>query len=139
MRTLLRPFWLALAGAAGPVGVIVLPAAVLVLLGVILMLLASSARAHDPYEGVSLYRQGMASPIDCCKGKDCAPYPHRSTEGELGFEALINGRWIPLPLDKLATYSWDGQVHVCCIGGQCERHAEPERAIRCVIVPGSAS
>jgi hypothetical protein len=108
-------------------------------LALMLAILASwPAAAHDIYAGLKLWRPGMASPIDCCGGKDCAAYPHREVPGEPGYEALVHGQWTPLPASKVVgEYSVDGQLHLCCQGGGC--NARAWHVIRCVVLPGAAS
>jgi hypothetical protein len=94
---------------------------------------AAAASTHDWYEDVQLEREGM-EPLDCCGEKDCAPYPHRTTAGELRYEVLIKGRWYEVdPASVVGEFSPDGQVHVCCLDG-CEAYAHPQ--FRCVILPG---
>jgi hypothetical protein len=94
---------------------------------------AAAASPHDWYEGVQLEREGK-EPLDCCGERDCAPYPHRSTPGELGYEVQIKGKWYAIdPESVVGEFSPDGQVHVCCLDG-CEAYVDPQ--IRCVILPG---
>jgi hypothetical protein len=94
---------------------------------------AGAAWPHDWYEDVQLEREGK-EPLDCCGERDCAPYPHRGSAGELAYEVQIKGKWYAIdPASVVGEYSPDGQVHVCCLDG-CETYAHPQ--IRCVILPG---
>jgi hypothetical protein len=94
---------------------------------------AGAALPHDWYEGVQLEREGK-EPIDCCGERDCAPYPHRGSAGELAYEVQIKGKWYAVdPESVVGEFSPDGQVHVCCLDG-CETYERPQ--IRCVILPG---
>lgn len=93
----------------------------------------TAAWPHDWYEDVQLEREGK-EPLDCCGERDCAPYRHRSTPGELGYEVQIKGKWYTIdPESVVGEFSPDGQVHVCCLDG-CEAYEHPQ--IRCVILPG---
>jgi hypothetical protein len=94
---------------------------------------AGPAWTHDWYADVQLEREGK-EPLDCCGEKDCAPYRHRSSPGELGYEVQIKGKWYAIdPESVVGEFSPDGQVHVCCLDG-CQTYAHPQ--IRCVILPG---
>jgi hypothetical protein len=94
---------------------------------------AAAAAPHDWYEDVQLEREGK-EPLDCCGERDCAPYPHRGTTGELAYEVQIKGKWYKIDRDSVVgEFSPDGQVHVCCLDG-CEAYEQPQ--IRCVILPG---
>jgi hypothetical protein len=94
---------------------------------------AAAAWTHDWYADVQLEREGK-EPLDCCGERDCAPYPHRSTAGELACQVQIMGKCYAIDSESVVgEFSPDGQVHVCCLDG-CEAYEHPQ--IRCVILPG---
>ena len=98
--------------------------------GAVTVLLASSRlrprrgavlghRGVDPRLVQGRAREGK-EPLDCCGKRDCAPYPHRSSAGELAYEVQIKGKWYAIdPESVVGEFSPDGQVHVCCLDG-CE-------------------
>jgi hypothetical protein len=90
--------------------------------------------AHDWYSELS--RPGVGS---CCGGDDCAPYPHRTTPGETGYELFIRGQWWPVPASVvIGMFSPDGQAHACCYyygaKGGCD--SRDPVVFRCVVLPG---
>jgi hypothetical protein len=113
----------------------------LALFAVALALRALPASSHDWY--ADLIVPGTTE-SRCCGGAepdpDCAPYPHRSTNGELSWELFINGRWWPVPPEKIVQmYSPDGQAHACCwkvgaVHQGCTAMDPVE--FRCVVLPG---
>jgi hypothetical protein len=101
-----------------------------------LALFIREVAAHDWYSELK-----NAQGAICCGDKDCAPYPHRTTPGETGYELFIGGRWWPVAQDEvIGLFSPDGQAHACCYPGGCEEKARsnplPGTLFRCVVLPG---
>ena len=94
----------------------------------------SLAYAHGSGEWIQRGGYRNAAGELCCGERDCAPYPHRGSTGELAYEVQIKGKWYKIDRDSVVgEFSPDGQVHVCCLDG-CEAYERPQ--IRCVILPG---
>lgn len=102
-----------------------------------LMLLAASAAqvwAHDWYDELE-----APDGRRCCGGNDCAPYPYRTTPGELSYELFVRDRWWQVPPDRiLGMFSPDGLAHACCFYGYGKIGCEAQDPVifRCVILPG---
>src|SRR5215217_3991529 len=67
-------------------------------LSVIVALWSTPLTAHDIYG--DLVTENGAS---CCSGRDCMPAPFRVTRD--GVRMFVQGRWIPVPSDKIQ-YRW---------------------------------
>lgn len=83
---------------------------IVVLLGVLLLIVARGARAHEPY---SSWMQPDNPSVSCCSGKDCKPT--RAELREDGWWAVVGGKWTPVPWSKVlpTDLAGDGRSHVC--------------------------
>jgi hypothetical protein len=100
--------------------------------------LVTEAHAHDWHSDLRLTRPGQGT-VRCCGGYDCKAYPHRTDPSGLNYEILVNGTWVPVPYEvHLEMPSPDGQVHACCVDGQCDavHAAGKEVKFRCAVVLG---
>lgn len=100
----------------------------------IALLFTGAAEAHDWYADL-----WSDSGIKCCGRNDCAPYPYRTTPGEMQYELFIMGKWWPVPTEAiLGMFSPDGLAHACCYYGYAKVGCEVQEPVsfRCVILPG---
>lgn len=94
--------------------VAVMALALLPLLAIFVLWLASVARAHDPYTNWK-DRRGYG----CCDNRDCAPVRADLTPD--GWRIWVGGRWMAVPADAvLAIPSPDGRSHACISPGALE-------------------
>ncbi len=88
-------------------------------LATILLLLASTALAHEEGEHAEWYRS-LTQPgtgASCCHNRDCRITDDWREVGP-GFEVRIAGRWIAVPADKVLSERPNptGHAVVCAIG-----------------------
>jgi hypothetical protein len=115
---------------ADPIVVMLLAAASAVLL----LWASTQALAHEWYSELE-HPNGMS----CCNDKDCDPTQHRGdcdTPGNC--EVVIGGEWRQVPPHTVIPERWspDGQVHVCCASGGCDRKGA---LIRCTVLLGQGA
>lgn len=97
-------------------------------------LLSGQAFSHDWYDELD-----APDGRRCCGDKDCAPYLHRSTPGNIGYELFVLGKWWPVPPEAIVgMFSPDGLAHACCFYGHGQTGCEAREPVvfRCVILPG---
>lgn len=67
---------------------------------------------HDWYQSLKM----PGTPFSCCSMADCRPTDYRM--GDNGYEALLDGKWVPVPQDRvLVGYTNPvGRAVVCSSG-----------------------
>jgi hypothetical protein len=84
---------------------------------------------HQGFYSVLQRPDGKGS---CCNLFDCRPTSIRSVNGY--YEIKKDGRWIPVPMDKVLKRSApDGGAHICA--PQSDSKAYPADEVFCVVMP----
>ncbi len=103
------------------------------LLSLGMWLLASPARAHDPYTGWQR-NDGKGS---CCNKQDCRPVEWRT--GKAGIEIQISelaGKWVAAPNSSVLPFSSpDDRAHACYVLVGCTSSLGCRVNFYCVALP----
>src|SRR5579859_43624 len=91
--------------------------------------IAAPPEGADPNSAMGRWFQSLRQPgtsISCCSLSDCRQTDYRA--GADGYEALVYGRWISVPQDKIlrGITNPTGRAVVC---------ARPEGTILCFVTP----
>ena len=114
---------------------------VAIVLASVLIVCINSARAQEGYVGHNhdKWHQGFYSTLNrpdgqgsCCNLMDCRPTSVRSIDGR--YEIKKDGRWIPVPMDKVIKKTApDLGAHICAPDSSNTTY--PADEVFCVIMP----